>query len=95
MLTGGAILHPLVTVNGAEIGTCKGKVGLLQVSDCTNSPQFTLTQKFMSQMLMVRRASVGAVASEMLNRVLDRAALEAASCECYQAVEQEYNRLLM
>lgn len=79
---------------------------LLQVSDCMNSNEFTLTQEFMSQMLMVRRASVSSVASRMKKagligysrgkiRVLDRAALEAASCECYQAVEQEYNRLLM
>jgi Mn-dependent DtxR family transcriptional regulator len=71
-----------------------------------NADQFTLTQEFMSQMLMVRRASVSAVASRMQKaglisysrgriRVLDRAELEAASCECYQAVEEEYNRLLM
>ncbi|HEX8229504.1 MAG TPA: helix-turn-helix domain-containing protein [Chloroflexia bacterium] len=79
---------------------------LLQVSDCMNSNEFTLTQEFMSQMLMVRRASVSSVASRMKKsgligysrgkiQVRDRAALEAASCECYQAVEQEYNRLLM
>jgi CRP-like cAMP-binding protein len=79
---------------------------MLQVSDCMSSPEFPLTQEFISKMLVVRRASISALASEMQKagvltyrrgkiRVLDRAALEATSCECYQAVEQEYNRLLM
>ncbi len=78
---------------------------LLQVSDFMNSDQFALTQEFMSQMLMVRRASVSAAASAMQReglvtysrgkvRVVDRAGLEAASCGCYQAVRREYTRLL-
>jgi len=78
---------------------------LLQISDCMHSDRFALTQEFMSQMLVVRRATVSTAASEMQKAglitysrgkitVLDRAGLEAASCECYQAVKQEYNRLL-
>lgn len=100
--------HSSQTIACNQLHTIKQRFArwLLQVSDCMNSSEFTLTQEFMSQMLMVRRASVSAVASRMQKaglisysrgriRVLDRAALEAASCECYQAVEQEYNRLLM
>ena len=100
--------HSSQTIACNQLHTIKQRFArwLLQVSDCMNSNEFTLTQEFMSQMLMVRRASVSAVASRMQKaglisysrgkiRVLDRAELEAASCECYQAVEQEYNRLLM
>ena len=102
------LVHSSQTIACNQLHTIQQRFArwLLQVSDCMNSPQFTLTQEFMSQMLMVRRASVSAVASRMKKagliaynrgkiRVLNRAELEAASCECYQAVEQEYNRLLM
>jgi CRP-like cAMP-binding protein len=101
------VVHSSQTIACNELHTIQQRFArwLLQVSDCMNSPEFTLTQEFMSQMLMVRRASVSVVAYRMKKsglityrrgkiRVLDRAALEAASCECYQAVEQEYNRLI-
>jgi Crp-like helix-turn-helix domain len=53
----------------------------------------------------VRRASVTEVAGRLqkagliryrlgIIRVLDRAGLEAASCECYGVIKQEYDRLL-
>jgi len=101
------LVHSSQTIACNQLHTIEQRCArwLLQVSDCMNSDQFTLTQEFMSQMLMVRRASVSAVASNMQEsglitysrgkiRVLDRARLEAASCECYAAVELEYNRLL-
>jgi len=102
------LVHSSQTIACNQLHTIQQRFArwLLQVSDCMNSDQFTLTQEFISQMLMVRRASVSAAASCMQRaglisysrgriRVLDRAALEAASCECYQTVELEYNRLLM
>jgi CRP-like cAMP-binding protein len=64
-----------------------------------------LTQEFLAQMLGVRRASVSVVAGMLqkagfirYNRgvieVLDRARLEESSCECYDVVRKEYERLL-
>ena len=67
--------------------------------------QFPMTQEFLATMLGVRRATV-TVAAGILQRaglirytrgkitVVDRAALEAASCECYAAVREELERLL-
>ena len=102
------LVHSAQTIACNQLHTIQKRFArwLLQVSDCMNSDEFTLTQEFMSQMLMVRRASVSAVAYRMKKsglisysrgkiRVLDRTRLEAASCECYQAVEQEYKRLIM
>ncbi|HEY9632611.1 MAG TPA: Crp/Fnr family transcriptional regulator [Coleofasciculaceae cyanobacterium] len=78
---------------------------LLMCQDRVQSNQFYLTQEFLSQMLGVRRASVSVVAA-ILQRaglirysrgkitVLDSPGLEAASCECYQIVKQEFDRLL-
>jgi Mn-dependent DtxR family transcriptional regulator len=56
-------------------------------------------------MLGVRRASVSEVAATLQKAglirysrgkitILDRQGLEGSSCECYQVVKQEYNRLL-
>jgi CRP-like cAMP-binding protein len=71
----------------------------------TGRDEFTLTHQFLSQMLGVRRATVtegmrvlhgaGAVAY-VRGRVVvrDRAALEAAACECYAVIVREFDRLL-
>ncbi len=78
---------------------------LLMTRDRVQSDEFLLTQEFLAQMLGVRRASVSEVASifqkaGMISyrrgqmRILDRTALEAASCECYAKVKQEFERLL-
>jgi CRP-like cAMP-binding protein len=78
---------------------------LLMSRDRVGQDQFELTQEFLGQMLGVRRAGVG-IAAGVLRRagyiryargritVLDRAGLEAASCECYRAIRDEYLRLL-
>ena len=77
---------------------------LLQSLDCTGSEQLHLTQDFLSSMLGVRRASVTVAAGTLqqagiiqYNRgkitILDRTALEDTSCECYEIVRREYNRL--
>jgi hypothetical protein len=64
-----------------------------------------MTHEFLSMMLGVRRPSV-TIAAGMLQKaglihyergrmaVLDRPALEAASCECYHTVRHEFARLL-
>jgi CRP-like cAMP-binding protein len=78
---------------------------LLMTHDRVDADEFALTQEFLGQMIGVRRASVSATASALQEQglirhsrgsiaILDRAGLEAASCECYEIVEKEYDRLL-
>jgi CRP-like cAMP-binding protein len=78
---------------------------LLESHDRAGSDQFMLTQEFLSDMLGVRRPSV-TVAARTLQQagvieyergritVLDRRALEEASCECYRVIRSEYRRLV-
>jgi CRP-like cAMP-binding protein len=78
---------------------------LLMTPDRVGIDQFSLTQLFVAQMLGVRRASV-TVAAGMLQKaglirytrgnltILDRGRLEASSCECYEVVKREFDRLL-
>jgi CRP-like cAMP-binding protein len=78
---------------------------LLTVSDRVQSEEFPLTQEFISQMLGVRRSGVTVAASTLSQAgmirytrgqitILNREALEATSCECYEVVKNEFNRLL-
>jgi len=78
---------------------------ILMTYDRVAANPIPLTHEFLSIMLGVRRASVtvavGALAQAGLVRgsrariyVLDRAGLEAASCECYTVVARRYDRLL-
>ncbi|MDZ7957592.1 MAG: Crp/Fnr family transcriptional regulator [Aulosira sp. DedQUE10] len=78
---------------------------LLKVSDRIQSEEFPLTQEFIAQMLGVRRSGVSVAAGILsqsgiitYNRgrihILNRPALEAASCECYRVVKGEFKRLL-
>jgi CRP-like cAMP-binding protein len=78
---------------------------LLLTHDRVDSDEFPLTQEFLAQMLGVRRPSVTVAAGALQQaglieytrgsiRVVDRAGLEEASCECYSIVEAEYRRLL-
>src|SRR5215470_4899221 len=78
---------------------------LLMTHDRVKGDEFPLTQEFLGAMLGVRRAGVSVAAATMQRaglieykrgviRVLNRAGLEAASCECYGIVEAEYDRLL-
>ena len=78
---------------------------LLMTHDRVGADEFHLTQEFLAQMLGVRRPSV-TVAAGMLQKagliryqrgrihIVDRAGLETASCECYEAVRQDIDRLL-
>src|SRR4051812_45228701 len=70
---------------------------LLQCADRAASETIPLTQEFLAEMLGVRRTSVTEVASKVqsagaisysrgLIKILDRAALTRASCECYETL---------
>jgi hypothetical protein len=73
--------------------------------DRAQSNEFTLTHEFLSHMLGVRRMSVTVVLKPPqdagLTRdrrgritVLDRPGIEAAACECYRSVQNEFHCLL-
>jgi CRP-like cAMP-binding protein len=78
---------------------------LLQTHDRSSSDEFPLTQEFLAQMLGVHRPTVS-VAAGMLQQaglieysrglitIKNRKGLERASCNCYQLIAGEYERLL-
>jgi CRP-like cAMP-binding protein len=72
---------------------------LLMAQDRIGSKQLPLTQDFLAQMLGTRRSSVTVAAGRLQKAgtitytrgnvtILDRAALERASCECYRLIRQ-------
>lgn len=78
---------------------------MLLTHDRVGSEEFPLTQEFLSQMLGVRRASMTLAAGALQNAgfiryargwitIVDRAGLEATSCECYRIIRTEFDRLL-
>ena len=78
---------------------------LLVMHDRAEGDDYVLTQDMLAQMLGVRRASVTAAAAKLRKegairyrrgavRIVDRRALERASCECYGLIKAEYERLL-
>lgn len=78
---------------------------LLLVRDCVNKNTLPLTQKSISMMLGVRRASVteAAISLQQANIITysrgqiiitNPQNLEAFACECYSKIKQEYHRLL-
>jgi CRP-like cAMP-binding protein len=77
---------------------------LLMTQDRARSDVFPMTHEFLAEMLGVRRSTVSEVLEpfqeEGLIRysrgkftVLDRKGLEAGSCECYRAINEEFERL--
>lgn len=78
---------------------------LLFAHDSVDQDELPLTQKFISQMLGVRRASVTEVAQKFQKAgiiqytrgsitILNRDLLESVSCDCYDLVKMEFKRLL-
>jgi CRP-like cAMP-binding protein len=78
---------------------------LLMSHDRVGVDEFPLTQEFLAQMLGVRRPTVTVVAGILQKAglityhrgkisILDRKGMEAASCECYEVVAKELDRLL-
>jgi hypothetical protein len=77
---------------------------LLLTADRMRSPRFELKQEFLAQMLNVRRASVSQAAAALAElrcieyrrgviTIVDRPALEAASCSCYAALNTLFTRI--
>jgi CRP-like cAMP-binding protein len=78
---------------------------LLEVRDRSGSDDLRLTHEFMSEMLGVRRAGISQLSSRFEargliepgrahTRIVDGPGLEAAACECYSVLRDEYDRLL-
>jgi len=78
---------------------------LLLSHDRLDSDELVMTQELIANMLGVRREGVTASAGRLQERglisyvrgrikILDRRGLEAAVCECYKVVKDEYDRLL-
>nr|WP_267871563.1 Crp/Fnr family transcriptional regulator [Nostoc sp. CHAB 5715] len=78
---------------------------LLMTADRVETDTFSLTQDFLSIMLGVNRSTVSLSASILQKAglinytrgqitILDRSGLEDITCECYQIVKGEFNRLL-
>jgi CRP-like cAMP-binding protein len=78
---------------------------LLLTHDRVGDDEFPLTQEFLAQMLGVQRSTVNGVASTLQKdgvirysrgviTIVDRGALERASCECYRIIAEEFARLI-
>ncbi|MBD1849307.1 Crp/Fnr family transcriptional regulator [Cyanobacteria bacterium FACHB-502] len=78
---------------------------LLEVHDRVEGDDLALTQEFIANMLGIRRAGVTQRAQIMQEKgfirynrghihIQDRTRLEAYSCECFQTLREEYDRLL-
>lgn len=78
---------------------------LLESSDRLYSDELILSHEFLSHMLGVRRSGVTETAHLLENKgfikcsrkkiqIVDRQGLEEASCECYEVIKKEYDRLL-
>jgi CRP-like cAMP-binding protein len=78
---------------------------LLLSHDRLDSDELVMTQELIANMLGVRREGVTAAAGRLQEQgliryvrgriqILDRRGLEAAVCECYKVVKDEYERLL-
>ncbi len=78
---------------------------LLSLDRLHGSPELVMTQELIANMLGVRREGVTGSALKLQDAgliryvrghitVLDRTGLEKRSCECYEVVKKEYDRLL-
>lgn len=94
-----------VACNGLHVVQKRCCRWLLMTQDRVGSDVLPLTHELLASMLGVRRSSVTEVLHPLQGEglircgrgeitVLDREGLEAASCECYRSVREEFTRLL-
>jgi len=78
---------------------------MLMTHDRTHKDELQMTHEFISNMLGIHREAVSLAAHRLQDkgmisyargriRILDRQQLERCTCECYQVVKGEYDRLL-
>src|SRR5262249_43226939 len=78
---------------------------LAMTQDRVGADVFPLTQQFLGQMLGVHRSAVNIAGQALPHagiigdsrgrmRIIDRAGLEAATCECYHHIRREFERTL-
>lgn len=78
---------------------------LLRTRDCVDTDRLPLTQEFLGHMLGVARPSVTLAEAEFAEAglvrhsrgaitIISRAGLEAAACECYVCIRDDYQRLM-
>ena len=78
---------------------------LLMANDCADTDEVNLTHEFLSMMLGVRRPGVTTALRTLRDAgiitarhghilIVDRKRLQAAACECYRTVKEEYDRLM-
>jgi CRP-like cAMP-binding protein len=89
-------------LHSAEERCCRW---LLMTHDRVMQDELPLTHQYMAMMLGVRRPTVTLVMAQLTKsgiishgrgriRIVDRPALEEASCECYRSVKAHFDRLL-
>jgi CRP-like cAMP-binding protein len=77
----------------------------LQMHDRAGVDEFPMTHEFLAELLGVRRATITEAATALQQRglirnergrivIVNRGALEAATCECYRAMREEYDQIL-
>lgn len=89
-------------LHGTEQRLCRW---LLMTRDRTGSDELQMTHEFISNMLGLQREAVSLTAHRLQDkgiisykrgriRILDRQGLEECSCECYEVVKIEHDRLI-
>jgi hypothetical protein len=100
-----AMLSQLAACNRLHSVTQRLGHWLLLMRDRVGADEMSLTQDFLSRMLASRRAGISEAVSTLENlgaiehrrqrvRVIDRAKLEAAACECYANNVRDYRDAL-
>jgi CRP-like cAMP-binding protein len=99
------LLTQSVACNGLHTADERCCRWLLMTHDRLGSNEFNMTHEMLSMMLGVRRPTVTLVLAQLAKagmisqvrgrlRIVDRPALESASCECYGTVKNIFDRLL-
>jgi CRP-like cAMP-binding protein len=99
------LLTQSVACNGLHTADERCCRWLLMTHDRLGTNEFNMTHEMLSMMLGVRRPTVTLVLAQLAKagmisqvrgrlRIVDRPALESASCECYRTVKNIFDRLL-